>query len=693
MKLVIAEKPSVGNTIAKVIGANRTRGDGYTEGNGYIVSWCFGHLVTLAAPEDYDKRYGKPWKLSNLPILPEKFLWTVPESTAPQFEILKGLMQRPDVDELICATDAGREGECVFRYVYYQAGCTKPFSRLWISSMTDEAVREGFQHLRPGSDYDALYRSGLARNKADWIVGMNATQLFTVKYRSLLSVGRVQTPTLAMLVEREKKIQQFAAARYYTLELNCGKFRAESDKIAPLDVEAAAEKCGNTAVVKSVAKEQKNANPPRLYDLTSLQRDANKLYGYTAQQTLDCAQKLYENKLMTYPRTDSCYITDDMESTAAEMVRLTARAFKFGADYEAQNITPDIKRLINNDKVSDHHALLPTREIARYDFSRLPEDCWNVLSLVAIRLLLAVSPVNVSDTVTAVLECGSREFTARGKTTVQGGWKQLEATIKANLKGLVKDDDEESDEPSGVLPPLSEGAEVPVKSVKQLEHKTTPPKRYTEDMLLSAMERAGSDSYSDDDDVEKKGLGTPATRAAIIETLVKRQYVERRGKQLIPTDKGIRVIDVVPEKVKSPAMTAEWESTLQKIARGEADDQQFLREMTEFTKQLIKDNAGETTRENNPFRFSRLPVVGKCPNCGKNVYEFQKSYSCEDSRGACGFFFMKEKFGKEITPTQAKRILEKGSSIVLKGFTAQDGSTYSGKLVLVDGKVRVEREK
>ena len=690
MKLVIAEKPSVGNTIAKVIGANRTRGDGYTEGNGYIVSWCFGHLVTLAAPEDYDKRYGKPWKLSNLPILPEKFLWTVPESTALQFEILKGLMQRPDVDELICATDAGREGECVFRYVYYQAGCTKPFSRLWISSMTDEAVREGFQHLRPGSDYDALYRSGLARNKADWIVGMNATQLFTVKYRSLLSVGRVQTPTLAMLVEREKKIQQFAAARYYTLELNCGKFRAESDKIAPLDVEAAAEKCGNTAVVKSVAKEQKNANPPRLYDLTSLQRDANKLYGYTAQQTLDCAQKLYENKLMTYPRTDSCYITDDMESTAAEMVRLTARAFKFGADYEAQNITPDI---INNDKVSDHHALLPTREIARYDFSRLPEDCWNVLSLVAIRLLLAVSPVNVSDTVTAVLECGSREFTARGKTTVQGGWKQLEATIKANLKGLVKDDDEESDEPSGVLPPLSEGAEVPVKSVKQLEHKTTPPKRYTEDMLLSAMERAGSDSYSDDDDVEKKGLGTPATRAAIIETLVKRQYVERRGKQLIPTDKGIRVIDVVPEKVKSPAMTAEWESTLQKIARGEADDQQFLREMTEFTKQLIKDNAGETTRENNPFRFSRLPVVGKCPNCGKNVYEFQKSYSCEDSRGACGFFFMKEKFGKEITPTQAKRILEKGSSIVLKGFTAQDGSTYSGKLVLVDGKVRVEREK
>ena len=299
MKLVIAEKPSVGNSIARMIGADRQRGDGFTSGNGYIVSWCFGHLVALSSPEEYDKRYAKPWKLSNLPIIPEEFRWTVAESTAPQFEKLKALMERPDVDEIICATDAGREGECVFRYVYYQAGCTKPFKRLWISSMTDEAIRDGFEHLRPGSDYDALYRSGLARNKADWIVGMNATQLFTVKYRSLLSVGRVQTPTLAMLVEREKKIQQFASARYFTLELNCGKFRAESGKIEPLQAEQAAAKCGKTAVVKSVVKEQKNANPPKLYDLTTLQRDANKLYGYTAQQTLDCAQKLYAPRAPT----------------------------------------------------------------------------------------------------------------------------------------------------------------------------------------------------------------------------------------------------------------------------------------------------------------------------------------------------------------------------------------------------------
>lgn len=693
MKLVIAEKPSVGNSIAKIIGADRRRCEGFTEGNGYIVSWCFGHLVALSSPEEYDKRNAKPWKLSNLPIIPEEFRWTVAESTAPQFEKLKELMNRPDVEEIICATDAGREGECVFRYVYYQAGCTKPFSRLWISSMTDEAIREGFRDLKPGSDYDALYRSGLARNKADWIVGMNATQLFTVKYRSMLSVGRVQTPTLAMLVEREKKIQQFASARYFTLALNFGKFTAESEQIEPLKIEAAEAECGKTAAVRSVVKEQKNANPPKLYDLTTLQRDANKLYGYTAQQTLDCAQKLYESKLITYPRTDSCYITDDMEQTAADMVSRTARAFKFGADYEAQGCVPDIKRLINNSKVSDHHALLPTKEISRYDFSRLPEDCWNVLSLIAIRLLLAVSPVHTYDTVTAKLDCGGREFTARGKTVTNGGWKQLEATIKAGLKGITADPDEEkSDEPEGVLPPLSEGSEIAVKSVKALEHKTTPPKRYTEDMLLSAMERAGNDSY-DDDDVEKKGLGTPATRAAIIETLVKRQYVERKGKQLIPTDKGIRVIDVVPEKVKSAAMTAEWESTLQKIARGQADDKQFLDEITEFTKQLIKDNAGEASRDSNPFRFSRLPVVGKCPNCGKNVYEFQKSYSCEDSRGKCGFFFMKEIFGKEITPTQAKRILEKGSSIALKGFTDRQGNPCSGKFVLTDGRVRVELDK
>lgn len=693
MKLVIAEKPSVGSSIAKIIGANRRREEGFTEGNGYIVSWCFGHLVALASPEEYDKRYEKPWKLSNLPIIPQEFRWTVAESTAPQFERLKELMNRPDVDEIICATDAGREGECVFRYVYYQAGCTKPFRRLWISSMTDEAIREGFQNLKPGSDYDALYRSGLARNKADWIVGMNATQLFTVKYRSLLSVGRVQTPTLAMLVEREKKIQQFASAKYYTLELNLGKFTAESDQIEPLEVERAQSECGNTAVVKSVVREQKNANPPKLYDLTTLQRDANKLYGYTAQQTLDCAQKLYESKLITYPRTDSCYITDDMEQTAADMVERTAKAFRFGADYEAQGCTPDIKRLINNDKVSDHHALLPTKEISRYDFSRLPEDCWNVLSLIAIRLLLAVSPVNTCDTVTAKLDCAGREFTARGKTVVNGGWKQLEATIKSGLKGIVPDEDAPDEDGGKTLPPLNDGDEMAVKSVKPLEHKTTPPKRYTEDMLLSAMENAGREDYGDEDDVEKKGLGTPATRAAIIETLVKRQYVERKGKQLIPTDKGIRVIDVVPEKVKSAAMTAEWESTLQKIARGQADDRQFLDEIIEFTKQLIKDNAGETSRESNPFRFSRLPVVGKCPNCGKNVYEFQKSYSCEDSRGKCGFFFMKEMWGKEVTPTQAKRVLEKGSSITLKGFLDRQGNPHSGKLVLTDGRVRVELEK
>lgn len=693
MKLVIAEKPSVGNAIARIIGANR-RGDGFTEGGGYIVSWCLGHLVALASPEEYDKKYGKPWKLSNLPIIPQEFRWTVLESTAPQFEKLRQLMERPDVDELICATDAGREGECVFRYVYEQAGCTKPFRRLWISSMTDEAIREGFNNLRPGSDYDALYRSGLARNKADWIVGMNATQLFTVKYRSLLSVGRVQTPTLAMLVEREKKIQQFAAARYFTLELNCGRFRAESDKIEPLEVEKAASACGKTALVKSVVKEQKNANPPKLYDLTTLQRDANKLFGYTAQQTLDCAQKLYESKLMTYPRTDSCYLTDDMEQTALDMVGRTAKAFRFGADYEAQGCVPDVKRLINNDKVSDHHALLPTKEISRFDFSRLSEECWNVLTLVAARLLLAVSPVHTYNTVTAVLECGGRDFTARGKTVVQGGWKQLESSIKAGIKGISQEPDEESaDEPSGVLPPLSEGSEAAVKSVKQLEHKTTPPKRYTEDMLLSAMEHAGSDSYDDDDDVEKKGLGTPATRAAIIETLVKREYVERKGKQLIPTDKGIRVIDIVPDKVKSPAMTAEWESTLQKIARGEADDQKFLADMTEFTRQLIRDNAGEVSRDSNPFRFSRLPVVGKCPKCGKNVYAFPKSYSCEDSRGSCGFFFMREIWGKEVTETQAKRILEKGSSITLKGFLDRQGNACSGKLVLSDGRVRVELDK
>ncbi|MGN1422823.1 MAG: DNA topoisomerase 3 [Oscillospiraceae bacterium] len=697
MKLVIAEKPSVGNSIAKVIGANR-RAEGFTEGNGYIVSWCFGHLVALAGPEEYGERYrSKPWRFEDLPIIPDEFKWTVLESTAEQFERLKALMERPDVDEVICATDAGREGECVFRYVYNEAKCTKPIKRLWISSMTDEAIRDGFRDLRDGSEYDALYRSGLARSKADWIVGMNATRLFTCKYHNLLSVGRVQTPTLAMLVEREKKIEQFNSSKYFTVVINCGKFTAESGKIeGELNANRTAEHCGENAKVLTVTTEQKNANPPKLYDLTTLQRDANKLFGYTAQQTLDCAQKLYETKLLTYPRTDSCYITDDMEQTAAEAVRLTAAAFPFGKEFEEQHCEPDIKRLINNDKVSDHHALLPTKEIARYNFNNLTEECRNVLYLVAARLLCAVSPKHSYEAVTAELDCGGEKFTARGKTVTAGGWKDLNAAAKSRLKGIdtSADEDDEEEALGGKLPKLAEGDIIPVKSAKPVEHKTTPPKRYTEDMLLSAMEHAGNDDYNEDDDVEKKGLGTPATRAAIIETLVKRQYVERKGKQLIPTDKGVRVIDVVPENVKSAKMTAEWETVLQQIARGQASDEKFLSDITEFTRQLVRDNSTAEKRESNPFRFSRLPLVGKCPKCGKNVYEMQKSYSCEDSRGSCGFFFMKEMWGKEVSPTQAKRIIEKGSSITLKGFVTKRGDTVSGKLVLGDDfRVRVEIEK
>lgn len=691
MKLVIAEKPSVGSSIAKIIGANR-RSEGYAEGNGYIVSWCFGHLVSLAGPEEYGKQYEKPWRFDNLPILPEEFKWKVTESTAAQFEVLKSLMERADVTEIICATDAGREGECVFRYVYNQAGCTKPFKRLWISSMTDEAIREGFATLRDGREYDRLYQSGLARSKADWIVGMNATRLFTVKYHNLLSVGRVQTPTLAILVEREKKIAQFNASRYFTIVIDCGKFKAESARIeGELAAARAAERLPQSAEVKSVITESHTANPPKLYDLTTLQRDANKLFGYTAQQTLDCAQKLYENKLLTYPRTDSCYITDDMEQTAAECAALTAQVYPFGKDYAKVCQSPDIKRLINNEKVSDHHALLPTKEIRRADPSRLGEDCANVLYLVALRLLCAVSPKHTWDSVTAQLECGELEFTAKGKIQGDGGWKELFTAGKALLKTTAEADDEDEEENTGVLPELKEGDVVKVKSAKPVEHKTTPPKRYTEDMLLSAMEHAGSEDYSDDEDIEKKGLGTPATRAAIIETLVKRGYVERKGKQLIPTDKGVRVIDVVPDNVKSAAMTAEWETTLQKIARGEADAEQFLAEITDFTKQLVRDNSVKLMRDDNPFRFSRLPLVGRCPKCGKNVYEMQKSYSCEDSRGNCGFFFMKTLSGKEISPTQAKRVIEKGSSITLKGFVTRNGDTRSGKLVLGDDmRVRVE---
>lgn len=646
MKLVIAEKPSVAQTIAKVLGAAE-RKDGYVQGGGYIVSWCVGHLVGLSSPEAYDEKY-KKWSFDTLPIIPEQWKFSINAATKKQFYVLKVLMDDKNVDEIICATDAGREGENIFRYVYNMTGCRKPFKRLWTSSLEESAIRDGFNNLKNGREYDNLYAAGLCRAEADWLVGMNGTRLFSIRYNSRLNIGRVQTPTLAMIVQRDYDVSNFVKQKYYTVELDCGMFTASSERI---DDESKAhsitEACnGRNAVVALVKKEVKSVNPPKLYDLTTLQREANRQYGYTAKQTLDITQSLYEQKLVTYPRTDSQYITDDMERTAAEMVKLVCR---YITCCNGINIEPDIKRIINNKKVSDHHALLPTAQIAEKDLNSLPESERNILYLVSAKLICAVAEPHKYEAVKAVLTCENSEFTANGKTVINDGWKRLDSRIKSLLKG--GDTEEKSDSPEKSLPELTEHQTFENVSAATAEHWTSPPKPFTEDTLLSAMETAGNKEYDENSDVEKKGLGTPATRAAIIESLVKREYVERNNKQLVATDKGVNLINVVPDEVKSPKMTAAWETELQKIEKGVSNPDMFMKQIQDYVKQLCI-NYGSAA-ENSSFSNERT-AIGTCPKCGKEIKKGKFGYYCT---GKCGMNLAKV-YGKELTETQLKRLLE-----------------------------------
>lgn len=645
MKLVIAEKPSVAQTIAKVLGASN-RKDGYIQGGDYIVSWCVGHLVGLSSPEAYDEKY-KKWIFDTLPIMPEEWKFSINAATKKQFGVLKALMADKNVDEIICATDAGREGECIFRYVYNMAGCRKPFKRLWTSSLEESAIHDGFRNLKNSREYDNLYAAGLCRAKADWLVGMNGTRLFSIRYNSRLNIGRVQTPTLAMIVQRDYEVNNFVKQKYYTVELDCGMFTASSKRI---DDESKArsitEACiGKNANVASVKKEVKSVNPPKLYDLTTLQREANRQYGYTAQQTLDLTQSLYEQKLVTYPRTDSQYITDDMENTAAEMVKLVCR---YITCCNGINIEPDIKRIINNKKVSDHHALLPTAQIAEKNLTALPESERNILYLISAKLICAVAESHKYEAVKAVLTCENNEFTANGKTVINEGWKRLDSRIKSLLKG--GDTEEKSDIPEKSLPELSEHQNFENVSAATAEHWTSPPKPFTEDTLLSAMETAGNKDYDENSDVEKKGLGTPATRAAIIEGLVKREYVERKKKQLIATDKGVNLIKVVPDEVKSPKMTADWETELQSIEKGISSPDTFMEQIQDYVKQLCSNYC--SAAENPAFAKERA-AIGTCPKCGKEIKKGKFGYYCT---GKCGMNVAKV-YGKELTESQLTKLL------------------------------------
>ncbi len=624
MKLVICEKPSVAKSIASALGVT-SRADGCFEGNGLIVSWCVGHLVSPMDAAGYDPSY-KKWRYDDLPILPEPFRYVLAQGKEDAFQNLKRLMERPDVTELVNACDAGREGELIFRLVYEAAGCTKPFSRLWISSMEDAAIREGFADLRPGAEYDPLYQSALCRQKADWLIGINATRLFSVLYHRTLNVGRVQTPTLAMLVDRDWKIGSFKKEKYHHVRLTLEGAEAVSEKIAaPEEAEALRAACaGAAATCTTVSREQKKENPPKLYDLTTLQREANRLFGYTAKQTLDYAQALYEKKLLTYPRTDSRYLTGDMAETASVVLHLAARVSPFDA---CPVFFPDVSLLVNDGKVSDHHAIIPTLELEKADLSTLPVGERNLLLLVCRELLCAAAEPFVYEAVTATFDCGGHTFTAKGRHVLAQGWRGIDRLFRATLKEQPED---EAEPPA--LPDFAEGQTFQGVAATVTEHFTAPPKAYTEDTLLSAMESAGKEEMPED--AERKGLGTPATRAAIIEKLVAAGFVERKGKSLIPTKAGVNLVTVLPEPLTSPMLTAEWEQKLTAIARGEGDPTLFLAGITDMAKELVSTYS-HISEEGQKLFAPERETVGLCPRCGKPVYEGKKNFACSDR--ACQF--------------------------------------------------------
>lgn len=673
MKLVIAEKPSVAQSLAKVIGANK-RQDGYLEGNGYLVSWCIGHLVELSAPERYDERYAK-WRLEDLPILPEHFLYEVSPETKKQYQILKKLMERPDVESLVCATDAGREGELIFRLVYNQCRCKKPFERLWISSMEDAAIREGFEKLKPGTEYDALYEAALCRERADWIVGMNATRLFSCLYHQTLAVGRVMTPTLAMVVMRDAQISAFKPESFWTVQLKARDIDAASRRFSTKsDADRLLSQCQNAGevVIESVETKEKLEKSPLLYDLTSLQRDANRILGFTAQQTLDYTQSLYEKKLVTYPRTDSRYLTDDMREMLSALLKAVAEQFRITGDMRSEPVHP--ASVFDSSKVSDHHAIIPTKTMAESDLTNLPPTEMAILQLISARLLCTAGEDHRYAEVTVKLSCGAEEFTRKGRTVLQLGWKGIWQQFypeKKNDEDII-----------GQVP--GKGTRLTINSAKVKEGKTSPPKHFTEDTLLSAMETAGADEIPEE--AERKGLGTPATRAATIEKLVQRGFMDRKGdrkaKHLIATDKGNSLVTVMPEQIQSASMTAEWEQKLLAIEHGEYDTADFMDGIAGMIAGLVanyeKVKGAETL-------MSRNKVIGTCPHCGAEVLEKQKGWFC--SNRECRFILWKDnayftKIGKRLTPQIVEKLLKDGRARLKDCKSQKTSKTYNADILL-----------
>ena len=700
--LIITEKPSVARTISKVLGATARR-DGYLEGGGYLISWCVGHLVELAPPGVYDPRLER-WDRADLPILPERWQYLVSSSTQKQFDVLCKLMHRADVDRIICATDAGREGELIFRLVYHQCNCRKPVSRLWISSMEDAAIREGFANLKPSTEYDSLYKAALCRERADWLVGINATRLFSCLHGVTLNVGRVMTPTLAMTVEREAAIAAFKPEPFYIIQLQTGGCMASSerfkDKSQAEELLAECRKSSQTVVQKSERRERAE-RPPALYDLTTLQRDANRLLGYSAQQTLDYTQALYEKKLVTYPRTDSRYLTEDMAAGLPGLVMDTAAAFGFrGA------IPVHAKQVIHNQKVSDHHAILPTQSVAGADLSSLPVGEVSILRLIAARLLAAVGePYRYAET-TVQFECAGQTFTAKGKTVLDEGWKAVERVILGNAA-------EKGEENLDVLTEVQDKETLPILDAQLKEGKTSPPKHFTEDTLLAAMESAGAETKVNcpngaregglgrmPEEAERRGIGTPATRAATIEKLAQKGFLSREGsgktKHLIPTEKGCGLIAAMPEQLKSPAMTAAWEKKLLEIERNNYTPEQFMEEIESMMKNLVSQYADTP---NAPAKAaSGAPVVGTCPHCGSEVAEREKGWFCTSRE--CRFVIWKDnaffnRLGKRPTRQVVDKLLRDGRARLKDCKSQRTGKTYNASVLMTteaDGRAKFSLE-
>lgn len=678
MFLVIAEKPSVSQSLARILSAGE-REDGYLSGKDCIVSWCLGHLAEYVSPEHYDSRYGK-WEFADLPIVPEQWELAVAKDKKKQFAVLKKLLNRSGLDYVVNACDAGREGELIFKRVYDLSGCKIPVKRLWISSMEDGAIREGFVNLKDGEKYKNLCEASICRAKADWLIGMNATRAFTTKYYKRLTVGRVQTPTLAMLVERQDAIDGFVKEAYYKVAVEGDGIHAVSEVIKDeAEGIALAEKCnGKSAVISKAEKIQKKNQPPKLYDLTTLQREANRFFGYTAQETLQELQELYEAKLVTYPRTDSQYITADMEQTVLELLGLLPELLPF---LQGEQIGVNVGRIINNDKVSDHHALLPTKEALEEDFEELSERQRNIFRLIGQRLAQAVSEECIYEETAVTVLCEGHEFSAKGKTIVQPGFKKIEEAFRNSVQKEKQADKNRTDDTASIPEGLQEGMRIAEVRAENSRHYSSPPKPYSEDTLLAAMERAGNQDF--DEDTEKKGLGTPATRASILEKLVSSGYAKRSGKQILPTADGKELIAVLPDYLKSAAMTAEWENKLLLMEKGEMESSEFLQGITDLIDTMLAGCSAISGEEQG--RFHQRGSVGACPVCGNPVYEGKKNFYC--SNRECSFSLWKENrylssMKKLVDKKMAVDLLEKGRTHVKDLYSQRTGKTFAADLLM-----------